>query len=240
MVMIGGISRCDLHVNHTDGSLARGSRGVRLHLLHRFKAWGHCGQQEAVRTAVNIYGIAECNLHRANPRLARKTETFGTDARASGPGRVNTTDGRVAFFLSVTPQPLPHCGRRRLMSTPCVRSWHRALCLCSDSTNGFSHCPALPQPLTAAAVLSHNVVQFQTGTAPALIVSTVLRRKPTLLRGFSSVETPSCIYSRLVHGTSKGPNTAGSRCIISSTGAAVSRAALSTFELDRNPTSRRS
>jgi ABC-type enterobactin transport system permease subunit len=126
------------------------------------------------------------------------------------------------------------------MNAPCVRSWHQALRLCLDLTNGFGQCPALPQPLTAAAVLSHNVVQFQTGTAPALIVSIALRRKPTLLRGLSSVETQTCIYSRLVHGASKGPNTAGSRCIISSTGAAVSRAALSTFELDRNPTSRRS
>jgi hypothetical protein len=79
---------------------------------------------------------------------------------------------------------------------------------------------ALTRALTAAAVLSHNVVQFQAGTAPALIVSTVLRRKPTLLRGISSVETPLCIYSRLVDGASKGPNTAGSGCIISSIGAA--------------------
>jgi hypothetical protein len=86
--MIGGISRCDLHNKYTDGSPARGFWGVRLHLLHRpAQAWGTRHQQEAVRTAVNIYGIAECNLHRANSKLARKAEAFGTGARASGPGR---------------------------------------------------------------------------------------------------------------------------------------------------------
>ena len=52
-----------------------------------------------------------------------------------------------------------------------------------------------------------SVVQFHAGTASAFNVSIVLRRDFTLLRGSWSVETPSRIYSRLVDGASKGPNT---------------------------------
>jgi hypothetical protein len=74
----------------------------------------------------------------------------------------------------------------------------------SKLDDGFRHGLVLTQPLIAAAVL---LPQRRPVSSWHFNVSIVLRRDSTLLRGSWSVETPSRIYSRLVVGASKGPNT---------------------------------
>jgi hypothetical protein len=121
------------------------------------------------------------------------------------PRRPNNSEGLLFHFFCIQP----------LLRTFDEQSDCTFLAFSIASLSG----PDRLLPSMSSSYTTSNV-QFQTDIAPALAVSTVLRRKSTLLRGISSVETPSCIYSRLVDGASKGPITAGPRCIISSTGSA--------------------